>query len=325
VREGYFVRKNIEKWKDYQNSRPSDPDQMAHRFTDLIHDLGYARTFYPHSRVTKYLNALAAQTYLSIYRSKKEKRSRIVDFWVTELPLIVRQHHRQILYALLIFVVFSIVGAFSAANDESFVRGVMGDDYVEMTEDNIARGDPFNVYKRMESGYMFVYIAVNNIQVAFAMFALGITFSLGTVWRLFANGIMLGSFQYYFFSKGLGWESVLVIWIHGTLEILSIVVSGAAGMVLGNSMLIPGQLKRMESLRNGARDGVKMMIGLVPIFLIAAFLEGYITRYTSMPVWLSISILAASLAFMVWYFGIYPARLQSRLLSTKPQTRNERP
>src|SRR5690606_30617651 len=126
---------------------------------------------------------------------------------------------------------------------------------------------------------------------------------------LIRNGIMLGSVQYYFFSKGLGWDSVLVIWIHGTLEISAIVIAGAAGLVMGNSFLFPKTYKRMVAFKQGAKDGLKMVIGLIPVFLTAAFLEGFVTRHTDMPLWLSCSILASSLAFIVWYMVIYPNRL----------------
>lgn len=315
MREGYFVRKNIDKWKRYQHEAAADPDEMAHRFTDLVNDLGYARTFYPGSKATKYLNGLASQTYLSIYRNKKEKRSRLLDFWRIELPVIVRMHHRQLLYAFIIFSVFALMAAFSAAHDDTFVRGVLGDGYVEMTEDNIAKGDPFGVYKDDDKWGMFLQIAVHNIQVAFTLFVLGIFLSIGSVYALFNNGVMVGAFQYYFFSKGLGWESVLVIWIHGTLEIASIILAGGAGLVLGNSILFPGTQKRSDSLKAGAKDGVKLMIGLVPVFIVAAFLEGFVTRQTTMPVYISIFILAGSFWFIVWYFILYPIRLQRRLLN----------
>ena len=101
-------------------------------------------------------------------------------------------------------------------------------------------------------------------------------------------------------------QSILVIWIHGTLEISSFVIAGAAGLVLGNSFLFPKTYKRMVSLKRGAKDGMKMTIGLVPIFLIAAFFESFVTRHTEMPVWLSISILVLSLLFIIWYVIIYP-------------------
>jgi uncharacterized membrane protein SpoIIM required for sporulation len=313
VREGLFIKKNIDKWKQYQYEPASDPDEMAGQFTELVNDLGYAKTFYPHSRVTQYLNGLASRIYLGIYRNKKEESSRILRFWKTELPMVVYRYRREILYSFLIFLLFALFAAFSAAHDETFVRGVLGDGYVDMTEDNIAKGDPFGVYKDGNGLNMFMAIALNNVSVAFITFIAGFLVGVGTVWYLFQNGVMLGAFQYFFFARGLGWKSVLVIWIHGTLEIAAIIVAGGAGLVLGNSILFPRTHKRLHSLKRGAKDGLKMMVGLVPIFVVAALLEGFVTRYSSMPIWLSLFILLGSLTFLIWYFVLYPARVHKKM------------
>lgn len=317
MREGLFLKKNIDKWKQYQYEAASNPDEMAQQFTELVNDLGYAKTFYPHSKVTQYLNGLASKIYLGIYKNKREESSRFVRFWKTELPLTVRKYHRELLYAFLIFTALAVMAAFSAAHDETFVRGVLGDRYVEMTEDNIAKGDPFGVYKDENKIAMFLRIALNNIRVSLMVFVAGIFLSIGTAWFLFQNGIMLGAFQYMFFAKGLGWPSVLVIWIHGTLEISAIIIAGGAGFILGNSILFPGTRKRIDSLKRGAKDGLKLMIGLVPVFIVAAFLEGYVTRYSAMPQWLSITILALSFNFILWYFVFYPIRLEKKNSQTK--------
>jgi len=312
VREGQFIQQNISKWRTYQEEPTNDPDEMAERFTELVNDLGYARTFYPQSKVTVYLNKLSSDIYLGIYRNKKEESSRIVRFWKYDLPLVVRKNHREIGISFLIFLLFAIMAAFSAAHDETFVRGVLGSRYVEMTEENIAKGDPFGVYKDQNPLSMFMWIAVHNVQVAFLTFIVGIFAGIGTIWQLFQNGVMLGSFQYYFFSKGLGWKSVLVIWIHGTLEISSIIIAGGAGLVLARSLIFPGSYRRLPSLQRGGREGIMLLIGLVPIFIMAAFLEGFVTRHTGMPVWLSLIILGGSLLFIIWYFVIYPVKLSKK-------------
>lgn len=319
MREGLFLKRNIEKWKSYQAEEVTDPDEMAHRFTELVNDLGYSKTFYPHSKVTHYLNGLASRIYLSIYQNKKEESSRIVRFWKTELPLTVRKHHRLMLYSFIIFASFAIMGAFSSAHDSTFVRGILGDQYVDMTEENIESGDPFGVYKHTGPVDMFFWIAYNNIQVSFFCFVMGFFLSIGTVWMLFRNGVMVGAFQYMFFAKGLGWPSVLVIWIHGTLEISAIIIAGGAGLILGNSILFPGTHKRLDSLKQGGKDGIKIMIGLIPVFIVAAFLEGFVTRLTGMPLPVSLFILLASAAFIIWYFVIYPIMLE-RKLSSKAAT-----
>jgi uncharacterized membrane protein YhdT len=79
---------------------------------------------------------------------------------------------------------------------------------------------------------------------------------------------------------------------------------------MGNSILFPGTHKRLQSLMQGAKDGLKIMVGIVPMLLVAAFLEGFVTRYSAMPRWLSISILAVSFIFIMWYFVWYPIQVQ---------------
>jgi uncharacterized membrane protein SpoIIM required for sporulation len=312
MREPLFVKQNAEKWKNFESAPTNDPDELADRFVQITDDLAYAKTFYPKSKTTAYLNGLAAGLHQSIYRNKSEKSRRLLTFWKYELPLLFKTYQKQILYSFLFFIVFSFMGAMSARYDENFVRLILGNQYVDMTNANIAKGDPFGVYKQAGEFPMFIFIAANNIFVAFINFVCGIFFSVGSVYHLLRNSIMLGSFQYYFFSKGLGMQSVLVIWIHGTLEMLSFVIAAAAGLVLGNSLLFPRTYTRIESLKKGAKDGMKMTVGLVPIFLTAAFFESFVTRHTEMPVWLSITILVTSLIFMVWYVIIYPNQLSKK-------------
>lgn len=301
MREGQFIKQNIDRWKSYEEPT-DDPDEVAKRFTYLVDDLAYAKAFYPFSNTVKFINGLAARIYLSIYRNKKERTSRFRTFFTHELPLIIRRHHKTLLFTFLFFTAFMLIGIFSAQQDQSFARGVLGDQYVDITERNIAQGDPFGVYKDESEFVMFLRIAFNNIQVAFLCFTFGLLFSVGTIWILFRNGLMLGVFEQMFFHHGLGIKSILVVFIHGTLEISAIVIAGSAGLMIGNAMLFPRTYKRGQAFKMAAKDAIKIMICLVPIFIVAAFFEGFVTRYTEMPMWLSITILGSSLAFMLWYF-----------------------
>jgi uncharacterized membrane protein SpoIIM required for sporulation len=316
MREALFVKQNSQRWKDYENVKDKGPDELADSFISITDDLAYAKTFYPKSKTTKYLNGLAASFHQSIYKNKKENTNRFVSFWKTELPLVFYKHRKPLLISFMFFIVFSLMGALSARYDNNFVRLIIGDWYVNMTDANIAKGDPFGVYKEGNSFLAFLRIAFNNIQVELTVFVMGIFFSIGSVYELMNNGLMLGSFQYYFFSKGLGLQSVLVIWLHGTLEISAIIIAGGAGLVLGNSLLFPKTYKRLVSVKNGAKDGLKIAIGLIPVFLTAAFFEGFVTRHTEMPVWLSSSILISSLSFIIWYVILYPANLNQKFNRT---------
>lgn len=322
MREAMFIKKNVEKWNDYQQEKSTDPDETAQRFITLIDDLSYAKTFYPKSKVTRWINGLAAGIYQSIYKNKKEKYSRLFDFWQYELPMMFKKHHRTFFFTVVIFCLFVSIGVLASHANPEFVRGILGGNYVDMTEENIANGDPFGVYKDENPFTMFVRIAFNNIKVAFLTFIGGFTLGFFTLNILWSNGIMLGSFQYLFFANGLGLQSVLVIWIHGTLEISAIVIAGTAGFVLANSILFPGTFTRLESFKRGIKDAAKILIALVPFFIAASFLESYVTHLMSqtydkqanqgLPVWVSVIILAASLAFITWYFIIWPMVLHKR-------------
>lgn len=316
MREAVFLRQNEARWKQYETSAPTSPDELAARFVTLTDDLAYAQTFYPNSPTTRYLNDLTAKQHQALYKNKAEHTGRFKQFWARELPLLVARHHTTLAWSLLLFTVFTLIGALSAAYDDSFVRVVLGDAYVNKTLENIDKGDPMAVYKSTSEAPMFLFITLNNIYVSLVAYALGATLGLGTVWALFRNGVMLGSFQYFFYQKGVLLPSLLTIWIHGTLEISAIILAGGAGFVMARGMLFPGTYSRAVAFRQAARDGLKLAIGLVPIFIVAGFLEGFVTRHTEMPMALSLSIIGLSASFIFWYFILYPRHLSRRLLVT---------
>lgn len=322
MREGMFIKKNVDRWNNYQHNQTSNPDETAERFVTLVDDLSYAKTFYPKSKVTHWINGIAAEIYQNIFQNKKEKYSRIFIFWKYELPLLFKKHHRVLLFSFLVFCLFVFIGVFSSMYDENFIRGVLGDNYVDMTEENIAKGDPFGVYKDDNPFSMFVRIAFNNTFVALLMVISGLLAGIGTLYFMWQNGLMLGCFQYMFFAKGLGLKSVMVIWIHGTIEILSLVIAATAGFIIALGILFPGTYSRMESFKRGVKDAMKIMVVLVPLFIVASFFESYVTHLMSntfdknnnagLPVWASIIILTVSLLFILWYFVFYPIRLHKK-------------
>ena len=313
MREAAFLRQNQARWQQYESQPPASPDELAARFISLTDDLAYAQTFYPASPTTAYLNTLAGRVHQSLYKNRPEQQHRLGRFWAVEVPLVVARHWRALAWAVGLFVLFVAVGALSAAYDENFLRVVVGDDYVNQTLANIRKGDPMAIYKSSPSSVMFLGIAANNLYVALRTFALGLTLGVGTVYSLFMNGVMLGAFQYFFYQEHVLLPSLLTIWIHGTLEIPSIVLAGGAGFVLGGGVLFPGTYSRRESLARAARDAVKLALGLAPVIVVAAFLESFVTRHTEMPLALSLSIIGGSAAFIVWYFGVYPFQVRRRM------------
>ena len=310
MKEAVFIRQNREKWKKYEdyllNPARQSPDVLADIYIDVTNDLSFARSQYPSSKITGYLNGLSSQLHQFIHKKKKEKFSRIITYWTQEVPEVMYLARKELLYSFIIFMTCVLIGAFSAANDKDFVRIILGDRYVDMTLQNIKNNDPMAVYKSMDESMMFYGITLNNISVSFRIFIAGIFTSLASAYMLLSNGIMLGSFQYFFYEHGFLWDSFLTVWIHGTLEISAIIVAGAAGLTMGNGWLFPGTYSRIESFKRGAKRGAKIIIGTVPIFIVAGFLESYVTRHTEMPNYIRLSIILLSLYFVIAYYVIYP-------------------
>lgn len=317
MREAAFVRQNKDKWLKFEsvlvNNAQITPDELSNLYIEITDHLSYAQTFYPNSQTLNYLNGLASSAHQKIYKTKKEKKNRLYSFWVKEFPLEFYQYQKHLLIAFLISVLFTAIGAYSSATDGAFVRSILGDGYVNMTLENIANEDPMAVYKQMGETNMFLGITLNNIKVALNCFILGVLFGIGTIYMLMQNFIMLGSFQYFFYEKGLLWESARTIWIHGTIEISVIIIAGCAGLVVGNSILFPKTYTRLTSFVKGIKAGLKIVISTVPFFILAGFLEGFVTRHTEMPDWLAILIISGSLALILFYYVIYPRQLYNRL------------
>lgn len=321
MKEATFVKQNKSRWEEFEKvvnrQQVATPDRLAELFIQVTDDLSFARTQYPESRTTKYLNALAGKVRLEIYKSKQESSRRFVTFWTEEVPDVMFASRKVLGYAFIIFAVTVAIGALSAHFDDSFVRLILGDDYVNMTLENIRKGNPTDVYASKGPFLMFVMIAWNNIFVSFKVFVYGLFASVGTGLFLGYNGVMVGAFTAFFASEQQFVQAFPVIMLHGTIELTSIVIAAAAGFRLGNGLLFPGTYSRLVSFRMGAMDGLKIVMGLVPFFILAAFIESFITRYAFMHWAIKTLIIGASAFLMISYFIFYPIRRHAKLSTNR--------
>ena len=311
MREIAFINQNKSKWLDFELSlkqkSKQNPDELANLYIQLLNDLSYSQTYYPKSKTTIYLNFLVAQMYRKIYKTRRMEHNRVAYFFRTEVPTLVYQYRKQVLFAFVLFFFFCTLGALSARYDQTFVRLILGDEYVNMTLKNIDKGDPMAVYKSGNSMGSFIGITMNNIGVASKAFIYGLSAGIFTFYVAFQNAIMLGSFQYFFYEQGVFTESIKGIWLHGAMEIFSIIISTAAGFILAGSILFPKTYSRMYSFKTGVQDSLKIFISIVPFFVVAGFIEGFVTRRSdTMPLWLDIFIIVGSLSIISFYYLIYP-------------------
>ncbi len=311
MKETDFIHQNKQKWRELEDQikakrSAKDHKHLADNFVRLSDDLSYAQTYYPRRTVRVYLNALAQKVYKKVFNARTKDKSKRGRFWTHELPTALWEARIELIIALIAFLVAAFIGVVSSKYDNSFAEQILGSGYVNMTEENIAKGDPMGVYKQMDALPMFFRIMYNNLQVSAFTFILGILLGIGTLGIIFKNGVMLGVFQYFFFQKSLGFVSILTIWQHGTIEIASIVVAGGAGLVLGKSIVFPGTLPRGISLKFGFLKGLKILLGVAPLIVLAAFFESFYTRFDDLPDALRIITILASIVFVVGYYVVLP-------------------
>ena len=195
MRETKFIQQNKEKWKEFERTLEhphTDPDKLNDLFVQITDDLSYSRTFYPNRSVRVYLNGLAQRVFSIIYKKRKPKYLRLFTFWTQELPLLVYQARRDFLIATLVFVIAFVIGLVSSKMDPEYATVILGQDYIEMTKENIASGDPMAVYKQRGRFSMSLAITMNNLWVAFLTFVMGAIYGIGSIIILLGTGWVTG-------------------------------------------------------------------------------------------------------------------------------------
>jgi uncharacterized membrane protein SpoIIM required for sporulation len=310
--ESQFIRENQKVWHELEMSihhGDTDPDKMGQLFRKVSGDLSYAQTHFPRRRVNVYLNGLVAMMFDKMQtKPKYQFLASIKRFYTDILPNEVVRSCKPMLVSFILFMTCIIIGAVTTFKNEDFAREILGERYVIITNENIAKGDPMAIYKAEGQLNMFLGITLNNVMVALRCFVMGIFAGVGTIFMLIYNGVMVGVFQAMFYHKGLLLTSFLTIWIHGTIEISAIILAGGAGLILGNALLFPNTLTRIQSLKLGASRAVTIILSTIPLFIIAGFVEGFITRLTDLPSFVKILIIGLSAGLILLLYVIMPYR-----------------
>jgi uncharacterized membrane protein SpoIIM required for sporulation len=309
MRETDFIKQNIKKWFEFEqtlNNDSKDPDQLSKSFIEITDDLSYARSFYPNRSVRVYLNGVAQKITQDLYKIKKPKWYKLKNFFLEDIPAVVYHSKKPMFFSLAVFGCAVIIGVVSSIYDKNFATTILGSEYVNMTEENIKSNDPMGVYKNQSQLQMMLYIGWNNIRIAFQAFVMGALCGIGTLGIMLSNGIMLGTFQYFFYERGFFTESFLTIWLHGVPEIGAIIISGGCGFTLAQGLIFPGTFSRVQSFRIGAYRALKIMVALVIVLTFAAFVESFVTRYTEIPQWVRGIFILLELIILVGYFVALP-------------------
>lgn len=256
--------------------------QLIQLYREASADLARLRGLGAEAEQLRDLNAVVVRAHGQLYGRRPRGKLSLLRFFLTDYPRLFRRNWPFMAASLAIFLALAIMGYFSVQTNPSVVADLLGGAEVDL------RGDKTDaaIRARFEdepAPLLSSSVTTNNILVAFSAYALGITFGVGTVYVLCVNGAMLGGFASAYTQDGAGaafWQTVMV---HGALELTAIVIAAGAGLMMGYALWCPGHRTRLRALREEARDAAQIALGLVPAFIVAGTLEGFVTPAAGIP------------------------------------------
>lgn len=251
--------------------------QFGKLYRAVTSHLAVVQTYFPSSDASQYLNQLVAQAHTSIYRSRSLSFRSLFHLFSREIPAVFQRRIGYIVLAFILFAGAGFIGFIGCYFEEDLPRIVIGDEYIDKTEDNIAKGDPCAVYKTGVKPLASSIIMTNNLGVTFYAFSLGIIMGIGTTLIMIFNGIMIGVITFVFYQHQYTIEFLSTVMIHGTIELSCIFIAGGAGLLLGDALINPGNRLRRDALIQNGKEAVKLILGIIPWLILAGFIEGFIT------------------------------------------------
>jgi uncharacterized membrane protein SpoIIM required for sporulation len=266
--------------RSYRGSRAgADVTEMIRLYLRASSHLAEVQSRYRDPALVDYLNGLVARAHAAIYGAEARSWRAALALFAGRYRAALRRTVPHILVvAALLFGVMLATGVWVATSPEA-AAGVLppaARDAVERTDTAVAI--------ELGSAELSTFIFQNNVQVAFLAFALGITLGIGTVYVIVQNAALIGLLAGASQAAGTGHVFWALVLPHGFLELIAICIAGGAGLRIGWSLIDPGDRYRLTALGEEARDAVLVVIGVIPAFLVAALIEGFVTGRTGMPI-----------------------------------------
>lgn len=258
--------------------------QEARRFGQLYRtvssDLVRARTELVEAAVVDYLNDLVARSYAHIYAGSGKRGRRLLRFYTRDFPRLFRKEIGAIALSSAILMAGAVLGAvFTAVDPESLGVLIPDPHQAHTPSERVAEEEETGGLTDAHSAVAFSsFLFTHNIKVTFLVFALGITFGVGTVAVLFYNGVPLGALAMQYHLEGHGlffWAWILP---HGIPELTVVFIAGGAGLVLARGILVPGRLRRRDAIVREARTAARLVVGGMPLLVLAGLIEGTISQ-----------------------------------------------
>jgi uncharacterized membrane protein SpoIIM required for sporulation len=283
-----------------------DLNEMLHLYREVSADLARLRALGADPALVREVNRLMVRGHAQIYRDARVRRGGMLKFFMVTYPQLFRRTVRYSVASLSISTAFALMAFFAVQNDPGIVADIMGTVSGEFSGEKTGE-DIRARFQGVAAPMLSSMVTTNNIVVALNAFALGITFGVGTVYALIVNGTMLGGFAGAYTRSGAGTDFWMTVLTHGALELTAIVIAGGAGLMIGYALWCPGQRTRRRALREAAIDAVQLVLGLIPAFLIAGFLEGFVTPNDGISAGVK-TVLGMLVATTFWLYLLFAGR-----------------
>lgn len=269
---------------------------LALLYRQAAADLAAARADPARRALAESLNALLGRAHHLVYTGEPASRRRIRHFYSRRLPAAIRESRWEIALAAVIFIGGALAGALTSALDPGFPRVVLGGSMLDTIERREMWTHPILAMKPLASAG----IMTNNLSVSFTTFAGGILLGIGPLYLMFLNGLLLGVVGHACFGAGMSTALWSFVAPHGALELPAIVLAGGAGLVLTRGLVLPGALPRRQALARAGAQGAALMLGVIPMLVLAGLIEGFVSAAPMPPVQKFV-IGAALLTLLVLY------------------------
>ncbi len=263
-------------------------------------DLAYAQTHFPDSRSVEYLNALVGQAHAELYGSTPRRLASVWEFVARGYPALIRERWREVALSAALLFGATALGFLLAHVNYPLARLFIPEALRDGVSDSLERGTDLHAMTAPFAPLLSAGITANNIQVAFLAFTGGVTFGALTVYALAANGLLLGALAGAFDKAGGSLYFWALIVPHGALELPAIVLAGAAGLMMARALIAPGDLPRGAALKRVSPDALRMLLGTLPLFILAGVIEAFITP-TPLPESLKLAFGAVLSAVLLTY------------------------
>lgn len=255
------------------------PD-FAARYREVAADLARARTYRADPVVIERVERLVAGGHNALYRDERQTASIVWRTVAREFPAAVVHARRHVFAAFLAFAAPAAIGYSMLRERPALAEEVLPQVMLDRAAEARGRIAERHTYAEAEARVrplMASWIIANNVRVAFACFAGGVFAGVGSLLLLAFNGLSIGTVAGHFANVGVLRYLLEFIIGHGALELFAVWIAGAAGLLLGQAIVSPGDLTRGDALVIAGRVAVRMIGAAVVCLLVAGTIEGFIS------------------------------------------------